>query len=149
MAERKRLTPDEKATAVAQVLAGESRREVARRMGITETSVRRWVKEADGRETSRAQELAEKAQAIAEEIEHWQELARHALIRRIVELAPRSEDLDKVAGAYEKVTKSSLLSRGKATGRTEVIQKDSVDTEIQDLLETMARREAAGSNGSG
>lgn len=144
----KRKTPEQKAVAVARVLAGESRRQVASEFGVSDSTVRGWVAKAEQRDTAQDKDLAKRAQAALEEIEHWQEIARHALIQRLVELAPKSEDLDKVASAYERITKSSLLGRGKATGRTEVIQRDSIDTEIATLLEEMARREHAG-NGSG
>lgn len=147
----KRPTPDAKATAVARVLSGESRRQVASEMGVAESSVRRWVNAAESRETAQAIDLAEKAQAIAEEIVHLQEQARHALITRVVELAPKSDDLDKVANAYSKITDKSLLTRGKATQRTETISRDSIDGEIAQLLEEMARREQSdsASNGAG
>lgn len=144
------FTPEQRATAVGRVLAGESRRAVAKDMGIADSTVRSWVKASETRETAGAQELAQRAQVIAEEIEHLQEAARHALIRRIVELAPRSDDLDKVANAYAKVTDKSLLTRGKPNQRTETISKDSIDGEIAGLLEEMARREQSGAatNGS-
>lgn len=146
----KRRTREEKAAAVAQVLAGQaSRRQVADQLGVSDSTVRRWMGEAERRETAQEKDLAERAEDLAEKIQDLQEQVRHQLLERIAALIPDTDSVRELGTVYGIVTDKSLLTRGKATGRTEVIQKDSVDTEIQDLLETMARREAAGSNGTG
>jgi transposase-like protein len=146
----KRRTREEKAAAVAQVLAGQaSRRQVADQLGVSDSTVRRWMGEAERRETAQEKDLAERAEDLAEEIQDLQEQVRHQLLERIAALIPDTDSVRELGTVYGIVTDKSLLTRGKATGRTEVIQKDSVDTEIANLLETMARREAAGSNGTG
>jgi transposase-like protein len=145
-----RRTREEKAAAVAQVLAGQaSRRQVADQLGVSDSTVRRWMADVERRETAQEKDLAERAEDLAEKIQDLQEQVRHQLLERIAALIPDTDSVRELGTVYGIVTDKSLLTRGKATGRTEVIQKDSVDTEIANLLETMARREAAGSNGTG
>ncbi len=132
-------TPEERATAVGRVLAGESRRKVADAMGVSDSTVRSWVKQSESRETAGAQELANRARAIADEISHLETIARHRLITRIADLAEKATDLDQVAKAYARVTDKALLAAGKPTSI--VRNQDQVDHEIEKLLEEMADRE--------
>lgn len=132
----------ERATAVARVLAGESRRKVAGEMGVSPRTVRRWLDEAERADTPRAQTLAERAQAIADEIEHWETIARHRLIERIACLAVDSEDLAAATNAYSKLSEKALLRAGKPTGIHEHRASDPLDAEIEQLLsEEAAKRD--------
>lgn len=126
-------TPQERATAVARVLAGESRRGVAQSMGVSASTVSGWVKTAESPETEQAQSLAERARLIADEIEHAETIARDRLIHRITELAVFSQDLTAVTNAYDKLGQRALLRAGKPTSITQTKSSD-VDEAIERLL---------------
>lgn len=141
---------DQKATAVARVLAGESRRKVADDMGVARSTLGRWVEQADGpAETDRSKKLAEDAATIRAGIEQKQEEVRQALLNRIAELIPKTDDLRAVATAFGIVTDKSLLTAGKPTGIHEHRSKDPLDLEIEQLLDEEAKKRGAASNGSG
>ena len=131
-------TPNERAIAVARVLAGESQRKVAREMGVGDGTVRRWMAQAERRETAQAQSLAEQAQEIAGEIKRWEDIARHRLIRRIAEVAPRTEDLAQLASAYAKVTEKAMLAKKQPTAIT-ATQSD-FDREVAELVEKVRQQ---------
>lgn len=136
-------TFEQRATGVARVLAGESRRKVAGEMGVSDATVRRWITQSERRETAQDLDLADRAHKIADQIEHWETIARERLIRRVVELARESEDLAAVTNAYSKVTEKAMLRAGKPTSITKSV--DQMDTEIEQMLATMAERESVGS----
>lgn len=127
------LTDTDRATAVGRVLAGESRRKVAKEMGVSDATVRRWMAQAESRETAQGQTLADRAQKIAEEIGHWEEIARHTLIRRIAELGAETKDLAAAANAYRRVSEQVQLAKGKPTSITGTASSD-VDDAIERLL---------------
>lgn len=145
-------TPDEKANAVARVLAGESRRKVADDVGVNETTVRRWVRQAAGRETPQAKKIADTAEQIRARIEQTQEEVRELLLQRIRDLVPKTDDLRAVATAFGIVTDKAELTAGRPTGRFDHTHRDAdpLDAEIQQLLSEEAARAApdtAGNNG--
>lgn len=149
-AQKHHPTDEQRATAVARVLAGESRRAVARDMGISDSTVGGWVKAAESGESERALNLAERAQKIAGEIEHWETIARERLIRRIVELAPASEDLAAVTNAFAKLSDKALLRAGKPTSITQTREASDVDDAIERLLRQHDEAEMdASRNGTG
>ena len=133
-------TPKERATAVARVMAGESRRAVARSMGVSDSTVRVWVRAAESRGTAQENALADAAVSIAEQIEALQEKARLALIKRALELAPGADSIRDVMWAYGVATDKARLAAGKPTAITKSV--DQMDVEIDTMLAEMARREA-------
>lgn len=140
-------TPDQKATAVARVLAGESRRKVAGDMGVSDATVRRWMAQAESCETAQEQKLAEDAATIRARIERKQEEVRDLLLDRIRDLIPETEDLRAVATAFGIVTDKSLLTAGKPTGIHEHRSTDPLDVELEQLISEEAARRAAAGNG--
>lgn len=143
-ARKHHVTDDQRATAVARVLAGESRRKVAQDMGVSDATVRRWIGKAERRETAQGMSLAEKAQGIAEQIEHWETIARDRLIQRIAELAVFSHDLTAATNAYDKLGQRALLRAGKPTSITQTKSSD-VDEAIERLLAEHDELEKSGS----
>lgn len=134
---------ESRARAVARVLAGESRRAVAADTGIAASTIRAWLATTQSPETAGDVRLADRAQAIAGDIEHHETIARDRLIQRIVELAPTSEDLVAVTNAYAKLSDRALLRAGKPTSITGTV--DGMDAEIERMLSEMAERETAAS----
>lgn len=133
-------TPDAKATAVARVLAGESRRKVAAGLGVSDGTVRRWVGKAERRETAQEEKLAEQAAEVVADIEARQREARAVLLERIVALVPDSDSLREVATAYGIVTDKVLLAEGKPTSRSEEVTVSRVERVAGQLDELAARR---------
>lgn len=141
-------TPHERATAVARVMAGESRRGVAKSMGVSDGTVRRWIAQAERRGTAQEETLAMNAQSLAERIMQRQEEVRDQLLERISALIPVTDDLRAVATAYGIVTDKSLLTAGKPTGIHEHRASDPLDAEIEQLLsEEAAKRGDAAESG--
>lgn len=147
-ARKHHVTEEQRTAAVARVLAGESRRKVAKDMGIAQSTVSGWVKAAQSAETERFRKMGEKAEGIAEQIENLQETARLMLLERVVELVPSTDGLKDVMWSYGVATDKSRLGKGQPTSITKSV--DQMDSEIEQMLATMAEREKSGSrNGSG
>ena len=108
-------THQEKAQAVARVIAGESRRRVARDIGVGASTVKRWVTAASEPRPKVKALLADEAGDIAERIRQRQAEVRELLLDRLFALARDARSLKEVAIAYGIVTDKALLAAGRPT----------------------------------
>ncbi len=148
-----RYTDEQKTQAVARVFAGEHRRAVARDLGVSDATVRRWCAVADRRATAREKarrepdlSWADEADDLAERIRERQEEVRDALLRRIADLIPATDDLRAVATAYGIVTDKALLAAGKPTKiRAEApeLPPDATPEELVRIADELRRRREA------
>ncbi len=90
---------------------GESNREVAAGLGVSHTTVGRWIEAAKRAETDREKKVARTAMEIAESIKVKEAEAREALLDRLVAKAAECEDnVQQIATAY------GILTEGERGG---------------------------------
>jgi transposase-like protein len=139
-------TREEKARAVARVMAGESRRQVARDMGVGFSTVKRWVAAANNPVTDVDELLAVDAGDIAERIKQRQTQVRELLLDRLFALAPDTRSLKEVAIAYGIVTDKALLAAGKPTSIHQerfAVPDDASADELAAVADELQRRRLA------
>ena len=138
------------AQAVARVEAGEGQRRVAADLGVSHTTVGRWIDGARRAETDHQKKVASTAMEIAASIKKREAEARLALLDRLVSVASDCGDnVQQIATAYGILTDKANVARGRPSsifGRS----PDERDAEIERLLEEeMARRSESWSEGEG
>jgi transposase-like protein len=141
-----RYTNEQKAQAVARVVAGEHRRAVARDVGVSDATVRRWLAGAERRATAQEKVFGELADDIAERIRERQEELREALLRRMGDLIPATDDLRAVATAYGILTDKALLAAGKPTrihGGALDFPPDATPEQLASVADELRRRREA------
>lgn len=137
--------PEEKAQAVGRVLAGESREQVAKDIGVAASTVKRWIAAAQRSETDAEKTLAQSAEEIGERLKQKQEEVRELLLDRIESLIPQSKSLKDVSTAYGIVTDKMLLAQGKPTsihGQALALPDDATPEQVVAVADELrARRE--------
>jgi transcriptional regulator with XRE-family HTH domain len=134
---------EEKAQAVARVMAGESRRQVANDTGVGASTVKRWVAAANTPVTEVDVLLAEDAGDIAERIRQRQAQVRELLLDRLFALAPDTRSLKECAIAYGIVTDKALLAAGKPTSihhEALMVPDDASEEELAAMADELQRR---------
>ena len=134
-----RSGPEIKAQAVARVYAGESRRAVAEDCGVSDSTVREWLKLAESRETAQGKELARSAEEISRAITEKERGTRELLLDRLAAVVPESVSVREIATAYGILTDKSMLAKGQPTS---IVGRSDMDSEIRNLLEQMKENDA-------
>ena len=129
----------QQAEAVGLVLAGRSRREAGRALGVSEATVRRWMAQVERRTSTQEKEVARMAEDFAGRIREKEAEAREKLLDRILEFeGPAS--LRDLAVAYGVLTDKARLATGQPTEIVNVERSFRADIEAlsnEELERTM------------
>lgn len=137
---RKIYTDEQISDALAVFAVTGSYREAAASVGCSITTVKKWAAQHEVVDSDDEKSVEDRIREKVADLRELQEEARETLMRRIISLAPREDDLRAVATAYGIVTDKAQLSRGLPTTITENLTPGDARRELGRTRDELAER---------